>query len=594
MIDRATKLRWRRRVRSRKRQVEDLGTQAEEGLERHFFRRLSRLTKVRRFIAAWVVLVGLLVSGVLYQTRTLGKYYLSDQPAPGGIFTEGILGSFTNASPLYAAGSVDNSVSRLIFAGLFKFDSRNQLVGDLAESWTVDERGVTYTVTLKDKLVWQDGRPLTSEDVVYTYQMIQNPDAKSSLANSWRGIKVSATNKRTVVFVLPNVLSAFPLSMTNGIVPKHKLAEYPASQLRSVPFNNSRPVGAGPFKLEAVEVQGNDPQTREQRIGLVPNARYHGGAPKLERFIIRAFFEEEQLIAAFKKKELTAAAGLSVLPEDFRDRADITDYNVPLTSQVLVFLKTSSDILQDKKVRQALAFSTDTAKILESIGRPVLPSRAPLLNTHVGYDPAVVQNTGDIEKAKQLLNEAGWLADASGKRSKDKRPLNFSLYTQENSTYNYVAQSLKQQWQAVGVDLTIRQQSDDDLQTTLAFHNYDALLYGIALGPDPDVFAYWHSSQADIRSPNRLNFSEYRSPQADTALEAGRTRSDAIIRGIKYRPFLEAWRNDVPAIALYQPRYLYLVRGKLANFQPFSLNNGADRYSNVEDWLIREEPRPIK
>lgn len=595
MIDRTTKLRWRRRVRSSKRQVEDLGSQAEEGLERHFFKRLSRLTKVRRFITSWVLLFILLISGVLYQARSLGKYYLSAQPAAGGIYTEGILGAFTNANPLYAAGSVDNSVSRLVFAGLFKFNQQNNLVGDLAEEWKVDENGTTYTVRLRPNLVWQDGEPLTSADVLYTYQMIQNPDAKSPLASSWKDIKISAPTKDTVVFVLPNVLSAFPLSMTNGIVPKHRLSSYPASQLRSVPFNSTRPIGAGPFKLDAVEVLGNNPDNREQRIGLVPNPSYHAGTPKLERVIIRSFREEKKLVEALRNKELTAAAGLTLLPEEFKDDNGVRDYNIPLTSQVMVFLKTTSDILADVKVRQALAYATDTPGLLKDIGRPVLPSRSPLLPSQVGYDKAVLQNTNDLEKAKKLLDEAGWSVGQDGVRvNKDKKKLTFGLTTQENSAYDYVSQTLKKQWRALGVDLTIRQQKDDELQSTLAFHTYDALLYGIALGSDPDVFAFWHSSQADIRSPNRLNFSEYKSVQADKALEAGRTRNDATIRAIKYRPFLEAWRNDVPAIALYQPRYLYVVRGNLANFKPLSLNNAADRYANIENWLIRQEAQPIR
>jgi len=132
-------------------------------------------------------------------------------------------------------------------------------------------------------------------------------------------------------------------------------------------------------------------------------------------------------------------------------------------------------------------------------------------------------------------------------------------------------------------------QSDTELQTTLSLHSYDALLYGIELGPDPDVFAYWHSSQADARAQQRLNFSEYKSPASDAALEAGRTRSDPTIRAIKYRPFLEAWRNDAPAISLYQPRFLYVTHGQLFGFEPTVMNSGLDRYANVENWMIREE-----
>lgn len=239
MIDRTTKLRWRRRVRHSKRQVEDLGVQAEEQLERHFIRRLHRLWEVRRFVLTWLLLLSLMITGVVFQNRRLSGHYQSLQPVPGGSFTEGIIGAFTNANPLYASGAVDASVSKLVFAGLMKYDQSNHLVGDLAEKWTVDDRGLHYTVTLRPNLVWQDGQSLTADDVVFTYQTIQNPDAKSPFLGSWQGIKVDAKNARTVEFTLPNVLASFPYSLTNGIVPKHLLNNIPPTQLRSVRFNTA-------------------------------------------------------------------------------------------------------------------------------------------------------------------------------------------------------------------------------------------------------------------------------------------------------------------------------------------------------------------
>ena len=73
----------------------------------------------------------------------------------------------------------------------------------------------------------------------------------------------------------------------------------------------------------------------------------------------------------------------------------------------------------------------------------------------------------------------------------------------------------------------------------------------------------WHSSQADVRAENRLNLSEYQSDEVDQSLESGRTRIDPKLRAVKYEPFLEAWREDAPALALYQPQYLYIVRGNV-------------------------------
>ncbi len=592
MIDRTTKLRWRRRFRRSKQQVEDFGFQTEDQLEKHFFTRLSRLTKVRRFVAAWVILFGLMIAGVLYQTRNLGAFYLQPTPTPGGIYTEGIVGTFTNISPLYATGSVDGSVERLVFSGLFKYDQNNKLVGDLAKSWQIDESGTVYTVTLKDNLLWHDGHELTAEDVLYTYQMIQTPDAKSPLAGSWQGIKVETPNKKTIVFTLPSILSAFPYSMTNGIVPKHLLKDTPPSQLRSSPFNTRNPIGSGPFKWEAAEVASTNPDTREQRIALVPNADYVSGAPKIDRFIMRSFADEQRLSDALVNREVNAAAGLSSIPESLKNDLSTKAYNVPLTNEVMVFFKTSSDMLNDVKVRKALTLGTNVGDILVNMGRPVLPAYGPLLKGQVGYDPNIKQQTNNIEEAKKMLEDAGWKVGAKGLRYKNKQPLTFTLTTQANPIYDYVSRKLKDQWHELGVTVNVIQLQDTELQSALVGHTYDALLYGIALGADPDVFAFWHSSQAQSSSASRLNFSEYQSKTADTALEGGRTRSEDVARAVKYKPFLEAWQQDVPALALYQPRYLYVTRDTFFGFSPTSMNSGADRFNNVENWMIRLTNRP--
>lgn len=588
MVDRATKLRWRRRFRRSQKQVETIGQQAEEQLEQHFFKRLGRLSGVGRFVATWIVLFVLLAGAVVVQSRALSRFYQTLQPVPGGVYTEGIVGSFTNANPLYASGAVDASVSKLVFSSLLKYDSENNLVGDLASKMEVDDKGEVYTITLREDAKWQDGKPLTSADVVFTYQTIQKPDAKSPLQPNWQNVSIVAKDERTVVFTLPYALGSFPHSLTNGIVPKHLLENIPPSQLRSISFNTNNPVGSGPFKWEAVQVEGDTPDTREEQIGFVPNDLYYGGAPKLNRFIIRAFHSEERLQQSFERDELTAAGGLDNLPNNAGSSA-IKDYSVPLNAEVMVFLKVTNPLLSDKNVRQALVKGTNTAEIVSGLGYPVITAKGPLLVGQVGYSPDKVQFGYDLDAAKKQLDEAGWVVGEDGIRTKDGQRLTFQLYSQSSAQYSYVSQALQQQWKQLGVDLEVVLQPDIDLQSTIAFHNYDALLYGIAVGSDPDVYVYWHSSQADIRSSNRLNFSELNSKVVDTSLEAGRSRLDAALRAAKYQPFLETWRDQAPAIALYQPRYLYVTNDKVYGFNPTTFNNPTDRYANVSDWMIREE-----
>lgn len=591
MVSRAFKLRVRRRFRVQQRQVEAFGQQAEAQLERNFFRRLERLREVRRFVITWLLLFILLGSCLVVQIRALAGYYKVLSPVPGGTYTEGIIGSFTNANPVYATSPVDQAVSHLLFAGLYKYNDNNQLVGDLADGQPVISPDATqYTVHLRHGLTWQDNVPLTSDDVLFTYQVIQSPDAQSPLNASWQGIKVTAPDPYTVVFTLPNTLASFPYSLTNGILPRHVLGNTVMSEMRSAAFNTRSPIGAGPFKWQALAAASSSPDNTQQQIALLPFAHYYGGQPKLTSFVFHTFSKQADMVASFNNHELTAMAGLDSVPMADAKDDTVRSYSMPLTAAVMAFFKNNHPVLSDVQVRKALITATDTKKIIDSLGYPTNPVTEPLLKGQLGYDPAYAQPSFNLNMANQMLDQDGWVRDKSGIRSKDGKQLAFQLYAEGSSEYARVARMLQAQWGTVGAKVDLQLQSGADFQSTLAFHSYDALLYGISIGLDPDVFAYWDSTQADIRSANRLNFSAYNSRAADNSLEAGRTRLDSALRIIKYQSFLKSWQSDAPALGLYQPRYLYVTRGEVFGLAEHRINNAVDRYDNVENWMIRQRP----
>jgi peptide/nickel transport system substrate-binding protein len=595
MINRTHKLRWRRRVKRSTHQAQEFSQQAEKGLDKHFFKRLDHIVGVRRFVLAWVFLLALLGGTVIAQTRGLSQFYQEPGPAPGGTYTEGVIGAFTNANPLYATGPVDATVSRLVFSGLMQYDSNNQLVGDIAYKLESNPQASIYTAYLREDAVWQDGRPLTAADVVFTYQTIQNPDAKSPLLPNWQNVKIEAKDEHTVVFTLPHGLASFPHTLVSGLVPKHLLEGVPPSSLRSSSFNTMNPVGSGPFAWEAVQVVGSTPETREEQVGLVRNDKYYLGQPQLDRFVVRAFRNDESLKQALQKREVTAAAGLDMEPPFAKNSPDMNAYDVPLMGEVMVFLRNTSPILSDVNVRQALTKATDTDAIIKGLGYPVIKADSLLLKRHIGYDPALVQSKFNPVEANQMLDTAGWTAKGSdGIRTKNGQKLQIQLYSKSNGQYAYVTSMLQKQWRDIGVKVDVLLQPDEELQSTIAFHNYDALLYGISLGNDPDIYAYWHSSQADASAAQRLNLAEYKSSTVDAGLEGGRSRVDPGLRAAKYRPMLEQWRKDAPAIALYQPRYLYITTQKVYGFNPTRFNTPVDRFANVQNWAIREQLVTVK
>ena len=584
---RLIRLRLRRRVHFSQKQVEDLSQQAEIQIERHFFRRFYRLQKVRRFVLSWIGLMVIIIGGVATQTYLLGGYFQKLQPVPGGIYNEGVVGTFTTANPLYATNDVDSSVSHLIFASLLKYNDKNQLVGDLASGYQVDAKGTTYTVKLKPNLTWQDGQPLSAQDVAFTYHLIQNPDAQSPLMAAWKGITVKATGSLKLSFHLTDPLASFPNDLTNGIVPQHLLGNIPPSEMRSVTFNTTNPVGSGPFAWQAINVSGNDPTNAQEQIALLPFTNYHGGRPKLREFVVHAYADPNQLIQAFQAGQLTGVEGLSEVPSVHNIKS-LQVHNILLSAGVYVFFKTSSGVLADQAVRSALVQSVNNQQLIAGLGYPTHAVNEPLLEGQLAYNPSYKQPSYNLSAAENLLNQDGWTPNKSGLRTKNGQILSFNLTVSNSVEYQQVATELQNYWQKLGVRVQLQIQSSTDFSSSLQAHDYDAILYGISIGTDPDVFVYWDSSQADIRAASRSNLSEYNSLKADDSLQEGRTRLDPALRVIKYQPFLQAWQQDLPALGLYQPRLLYLTNGPVFGLSDNTINSNIDRFNNVVNWEINE------
>lgn len=588
VINRATKLRLRRSLRQRQKRAEEAASRAEAGFDSHFIDRLERLLDVKRFVAGWLFLVVIIGVLTVLQTVQLRTYYLKPGPVAGGTFNEGMLGTYSNANPIYASGPVDTSVSRLLFAGLLKYDAQNQLVGDLAASYNTDVSGRQYTVLLKPNLTWHDGKPLTAKDVAYTFKLIQNPDARSPLFSSWQGIQVSALDAKTVVFNLPTALTAFPHSLTTGILPEHLLAKVPADQLRADTFNTTAPVGAGPFMWDNLQLGSaaslGDATTL---ISLKAFENYAGGRPKLEGFVLHVYDAEEQLVAAYQKRSIEAIAGLKNIPETLENDKSLSAQRFNTSAATMLFFKTSEGVLADANVRKALVLATNKQKIIEELGGGLRPVNGPFLLGQIGYAKEYAQPKYDPLLANTVLEQAGWVKGKNGIRVKNNQPLSFLVVAEDTKDNQKTMKLIKDLWKGVGVDLQVILQPITDFQSTVETHSYTAVLYRISIGADPDVYAFWSSTQADPRSNNRLNFSEYKSAIADAALEGGRTRQDPLVRAQKYKPFMKAWQEDAPAVGLYQPVALYLTRGQISGLNEHTINTDADRYYSVTDWAVK-------
>lgn len=582
----AAQFRLRRFFRKKRRYFENTAEKLDDSFEKNLLNRFGNLFSVWRFTTAWIVLVGLVASLAIMQTVSLAKLYQKEMPVRGGVYNEGVVGSFSTANPLFASSAVDSAVSRLVFSGLMTYNQKNELVPDLAQKLEIDEAGKNYTVTLRDNARWQDGTNLTADDVVFTHTLMQNPDVNSPLRISWQGIKVVKVDDKTVRFTLPGTLATFKYSLTTGIVPKHILGNVPASQLRASNFNTKTPLGSGPYSWVGVDLRDAASEKETGVVALSPNEHYYGIKPGFDRFLIHTYNTEGALAKAYELNEIQAASGLTKTPETFLSITGENRYAFANSAIMMLFFKTNQGATADLKVRQALLRATDTLDIARHTKLSYRPVGTPILPGQVGYAKKYEQAKFDLQEARKILDESGWKVGQKGLRQKDGKNLIVRLHAEDTAMSKEVLGRLQKTWADLGVDLRQEVQEKVNFQTTLTTHQYDVLLYGVSVGADPDVYAYWHSSQSDVRSSTRLNFSEWKSSAADQALEGGRTRMEPQTRAVKYEPFLKAWQEEVPAVALFQPKQIYYTRGTIYGLQDSLINTDSDRYNSAASWRI--------
>lgn len=588
--DRQTK--WRRliptvnrkRLAKRMRDAEDVTTRHAR---RFIFRRLDSIREARRKIIMWVIAVAVLIGATGLQLIWYQQGYRTKAFTDGGVYAEAVLGPLDTLNPLFASSRAEQSASRLLFSGLFKYDAKGALGGDLATSIKLDKTGTLYTVKLRTDALWHDGFRVTANDVVFTVNLMKNPAVRSTTPEDWNGIEVKAVDDQTVTFKLPAVVAAFPHALTFSVLPRHLLTGVEPNAIRENNFSQ-QPVGSGPFKMRLL--QNIEFTANHKVVYLERNVDYYKGQAKLERFQLHAYASQEEILKALNSGEVNAAADLSLTTIAGVEWNRFEVKSVPVQSGVYALFNTSRGALSDVKVRRALQIGTDTAAIRRQVSDSQPALYLPFTNGQLtGKVPAAPKF--DQAQAKKLLNEAGWKL-SGGVRKKGKTVLKLTVVSTKDSSYERAFEALVGQWRDLGIQvetqtLDISDSNQRLAQDTIQSRNYDVMLYQLTIGADPDVYAYWHSSQAGYGG---LNLSNYSSEIADDALSSARSRVEPALRNAKYLTFARRWLADAPAIGLYQSTTNY-VYGK--NDRTFDNANkfvsSLDRYSDVLYWAVSTE-----
>ena len=559
---------------------------AEGATQRHasrfILRRIENVRLVMTEIMIWLAAIALLIAGLGIQYSWNSQGSKKDGAKSGGVYVEGVIGNISTLNPLLAASEPEQAVSRLLFSSLYNYDVTGALHTDLAESMTVKDDKV-YTIKLRNA-AWHDGKKLTAEDVVYTINLIKNPQVRSPLRVNWLDISARAIDDSTVEFMLPAVYAGFSHALTFPVIPKHILQSVSPSSMREADFS-SNPVGSGPFAVKRVQTSESTSSTDVVR--MEPNTKYYGAVSTLSRLELRAYGSESLLVKAVNSGEVSAASGLSLSAADNIKSKQYSTKHWLLNKGVYLLMNNRSQTLQDARVRRALRYATDTSSIRATVGDNVARLDTPILQSQIAQKLPAAPDY-NLDKAKALLKEAGWTYNQGQWKGKDGRPLAVAVTTSSGrDEYKKIVDALKQQWSKLGVDVQLRE--IDTSSTTTSFvqsvlqpRDYDALLYELELGADPDVFAYWHSSQA---SASGYNFANYSNRTVDNDLVGGRSRTNSALRAAKYIQFVNQWLNDAPAIGLYQSVGSYVLNNGASIVEPRgSLNTMNDRYADVTTW----------
>ena len=573
-------------IRKRLRRAENV---SQRHAHKFIIKRLDSLRQSKRHIVTWLAVAALILAGIGLQSYLFYSRATTVASAPGGTYVEGVIGKLETLNPLYASSSAETAASRLMFSSLLAYDNTGHLKPDAAQKVSVDDKGLNYTVKLRDNIYWHDGVKLSAKDVVFTVKTIKDPAARvrSSLRANWKDISVKATDDSTVVFTLPVNYAPFVHALTFPIVPMHSLQQVSPGAMQENAFARS-PIGSGPFMFKLLQTSDTATLLENKAVHMTANNRYYMGKPKLDRFEIYTYPSAKELTTALKAHEITAAADLST-----GDTADVpNEYKIQsygLDNAVFLMFNTTSNILKDQKVRKAIQHGLDTAKVRTAAGGNLPANDLPFISGQISGDlpskPAV-----DIKKAKEMLEQEGWKM-SGGVLQKGDTKMKLRLATTKTQQFSQSAENIKSQLLDLGIDVDLvvtdtANPSANFITNVLQPRDYDMLLYELPIGADPDVYAYWHSSQLGVSG---YNFANYKDDTSDTALISARDRLDTKLRDVKYITFAKQWLSDVPAIGLYQQVATYVrANNAHAMVDKAKFVISSDRYANVILWTVEQ------
>lgn len=418
----------------------------------------------------------------------------------------GLVGSYT-------LDDLPKEVEEKIGTGLTKLNTDGSAMGSLAERWIIEDDGKTYRFLLRQNVLWQDGKPVTPEDLTYNFKDTQ-----------------IITNQNEIIFKLQDPFSPFPTVVSQPVF-RHTTEPYLYF------FTRRKIIGTGQYQLLRYEEIAGGGRLKEITLEGANN-----------QLIYRFYVTEADAIAGFERGEVDELPNLSS-PQHLADWSNITVHKtLDQSTYVGIFMNVNDDLFKNKEIRLALNYGVQKPTDDSLANNPISPLSWAYADVSKNYDY-------DKERAIELLLSPNGLP---------RVPLKFTLTT----TVNFIAEAeeIKKGWQELGEEASgacqnskeikekelcenLKMEIDVSVQSFADTSNYQLLLIGQVIPPDPDQYPLWHSGQP-------TNFTGYRNTRIDSLLERGRQTTDERKRAEIYSDFQQFFSDDPPVIFLrYLDRY---------------------------------------
>lgn len=518
-------------------------------------------------------------------------YNKTSPSTQGGTLIDAMTGEPSTLIYMVAGESASAAVTANIFNKLLKYNANLDLEGELVERWQISSDSKTITFTLKPNLQWADGKPLTSQDVMFTWQAVTNEKTASPYASDYQLVKsATAPDPRTFIVTYDQAYAPALDSWAGlQILPKHLLEN---QDLHTTAFAR-KPIGSHFYQL--------DKWNSGENIKLSKNPKSVLGEANIEQLVTRIIPDNSAQFLELMADNIDSM-GLDpikysrIIPSRPELQEKLALYKELGNSYTYMGFNLKHKPFDDLRVRLAINYAIDKQEIIDGVYLGLgINIASPYKPGTRWSNPTLKPYTYDVEKAKALLKEAGFEdTNGDGILERDGKPFSFEILTNQNKEREKSAVLIQRRLREVGIDVQIRAiEWASFISRFIKTGDFDAVILGWGLGLDPDQFNIWHSSQ---QQPGQFNFIGYQNAKVDRLLELGRVELDPNKRMAIYHEFSRVLFEDSPIIYLSAGYGLTAIHKRVKGIQspvpPAGVGYDAHQWYIPES--LRRNAQPIR